>query len=116
MTDLQIIPHPKHIQVSEGFFLLKSTTKIVVSPGAESVGHYLRELLQPATGYTLLVVDSSEGSITSDLIQLVLSDVGDALGKEGYSLAVQPEAVIVRASQPAGLFYAIQTLRQLLPP
>ena len=116
MTDLQIIPQPKHIQVSEGFFLLKSTTKIVVSPGAESVGHYLRELLQPATGYTLLVVDSSEGSITSDLIQLVLSDVGDALGKEGYSLAVQPEAVIVRASQPAGLFYAIQTLRQLLPP
>lgn len=38
------------------------------------------------------------------------------MGNEGYSLAVTPDAVVIRASQVAGLFYASQTLRQLLPP
>jgi hexosaminidase len=37
------------------------------------------------------------------------------LGPEGYELTVTPERVIIRASQPAGIFYGKQTLQQLLP-
>ena len=38
------------------------------------------------------------------------------LGNEGYTLDVTGETIKMTANKPAGLFYAIQTLRQLMPP
>jgi hexosaminidase len=38
------------------------------------------------------------------------------LGPEGYLLDVRSTRIVARAPEPAGLFYAVQTLRQLLPP
>ncbi|CAA9309114.1 MAG: GH20, partial [uncultured Gemmatimonadaceae bacterium] len=38
-----------------------------------------------------------------------------ARGAEGYELVVERERVLLRAAHPAGLFYGVQTLRQLLP-
>jgi hexosaminidase len=38
------------------------------------------------------------------------------LGAEGYALDVRPDGVTARAPAEAGLFYAVQTVRQLLPP
>ena len=116
MAAFHIIPQPKHLQQSEGVFELKSTTSIVVSQGAEEIGHYLRDLLHPSTGYTLRVMDAAAGYFASDCIKLVLTEVDEKLGEEGYALAVQADAVVIRAPHRAGLFYGIQTLRQLLPP
>ena len=38
------------------------------------------------------------------------------LGREGFRLEVSPRRIVLRASAPAGLFYGVQTLRQLFPP
>ena len=40
----------------------------------------------------------------------------EGFGDEGYRLTIAPEAVAVEASGGAGFFYAVQTLRQMLPP
>jgi hexosaminidase len=40
----------------------------------------------------------------------------DNLGDEGYSLQVTPASITIAAPQQAGIFYGIQTLRQLFPP
>jgi len=45
-----------------------------------------------------------------------LAIVQDAtLGNEGYKLIVNPNSVLLSANKPAGLFYGMQTLVQLLP-
>jgi len=52
----------------------------------------------------------------SAAIRLELNKTPDnELGAEGYHLAVTTKNIVIRANQPAGLFYGIQTLLQLLP-
>jgi hexosaminidase len=45
-----------------------------------------------------------------------LTGADPALGDEGYELTITPEMTKLVANQPAGLFYGVQTIRQLLPP
>ncbi|SBV30209.1 hexosaminidase [Micromonospora krabiensis] len=87
--------------------------RVGADPAARAVADQLAALLRPATGYPLPVTDladpESGGGIT-----LTLTD-DEALGPEGYRLDVDRDAVRVTAGAPAGLLYAVQTLRQLLP-
>jgi hexosaminidase len=49
-------------------------------------------------------------------ICFVISGVTDSLlGGEGYRLEVHARSIIITANEPAGLFYGMQTLLQLLP-
>ena len=54
-------------------------------------------------------------SIPANSIQLRLDAAASALGREGYELTISRERVTIVAQQPAGLFYGVQTVRQLLP-
>src|SRR5437588_6642654 len=49
------------------------------------------------------------------LIKIAL-DGSPELGEEGYTLDITPQEIAIRAQKPAGIFYAIQTIRQMLPP
>ena len=62
--------------------------------------------MSPATGY------SFNGN--GNTIELNLKG-SKKLGSEGYTLQVTSDKITLSAATPAGLFYAIQTLRQLLP-
>ena len=50
-----------------------------------------------------------------NVIRLRLDPRLEGLGGEGYRLEVRPEAIVIEAPGTAGVFYGIQTLRQLLP-
>jgi hexosaminidase len=73
----------------------------------------LKMKLSAPTGYSVTISQQPTANAT---IRLVLNKSAEtALGTEGYYLAVTPKNILIRANQPAGLFYGLQTLYQLLP-
>lgn len=108
-----LIPKPVKLTPKVGVFTLTADTIIVASGAASTIGHTLAQALAPATGYWLNVTSSHSGA-NSIVIELA-PDLA-CLGAEGYQLNVTPEVVTLRAPQPAGLFYGVQSLLQLLPP
>ncbi len=114
----KIIPHPASITPEKGTFTLNDATTIRVQAGMEEVrriGQMLADLLRPATGYPVQVLDSGDKESRGS-ISLAIAATDSALGEEGYDLRVRPDRIILTASNPAGLFHGIQTIRQLLPP
>jgi hexosaminidase len=112
-----VIPQPLAQTAARGAFVLQPSARIVVrsaSPEATRVAQLLASSLRPATGYRL-PVSTARGQAPDDSVALSLTPGDGALGEEGYRIAVTDSAVTLTAARPAGLFWATQTLRQLLP-
>lgn len=59
----------------------------------------------------------TEGSIELASLDDVVCEIDSSLATEGYSVDITSDGgVCLKGGSPAGLFYARQTLRQLLPP
>src|SRR5881396_558574 len=113
-SGLAIVPRPVRFTPRTGTFTLTAATVIVTDRGTRELGGTLADYLFPATGYRLAVRASAPAG--TRVISLGLDTTLKALRDEGYRLEVTPARVTIRALRPAGAFYAIQTLRQLLPP
>ena len=112
-----LVPAPVSVLADAGpSFALGTATTVVVSRGsadAARVGEALAMLLRPATGFPL-TVSADDGAAPRGAIALRLGGAAD-LGAEGYELVIGADSIRLTAAGPAGLFHAVQTLRQLLP-
>jgi len=95
-----------------GSYTLDVDTVLTTSAAGEAVADLLAEALRPATGLPLVVVVADTPA--DDGISLVLDPAAD-LAAEGYTLEVTEVGATLTAADTAGLFYAAQTFRQLLP-
>ena len=109
--DYQIIPKPLSMERSNGRFLIDSKTKIVVEATLENEGNYLASLLNIFTKADMSIVADSKnhGNIILKLDDSIEND-------EEYYLSVTYTEIIISCKTPKGVFYGIQTLRQLMPP
>lgn len=115
-----IIPRPAHLEPRDGEFLLQAHTIVIVSASDSMLGHQLARDLAPATGFALRVQvgeapDAVQPGVDARRIVLRRDPTQATLGREGYTLTVSPTEVRIVASGAPGLFYGVQSLRQLLP-
>ena len=114
---INIIPQPEHVKISEGQFKVTPKTKLIVSAKAVEVGNYFNDFLFKSADFQLSVNERTDNNLPkSGFILLELIQEDSSLGKEGYELKVSNDKIIITALETAGLFYGVQSIRQLLPP
>ncbi|WP_026333747.1 MULTISPECIES: beta-N-acetylhexosaminidase [Rhodonellum] len=115
MTDYAIIPQPiSVVGTGDSFELVENTQIHLVGDSAQltQISAYLQQLIQNATSFDLQTnteTEPGEGAIVLAL------DPSLSVGNEGYQLDITKQSIKLSASSEAGLFFGIQTLRQLFP-
>ena len=112
-----LIPAPSELTVRAGApFVVTAETPIVVSsadPEALRLGHALAALIGTIEDSTPEVTAASQAGPGAIRLQIVPDS---AFEPEGYVVDVTADGAELLAATPAGLFYAMQTFRQLMPP
>jgi hexosaminidase len=109
---LSIVPEPHHIEMEDGSFVIDRDTRIVVDTHEEDmqrIAESINERFRKAAGYDL--------EVTSEMtMDHAIFFMNAGMPHESYSIHVEPNRVVVDYGDPAGAFYAVQTILQMLPP
>ena len=112
---LSIIPKPSHLVAQGGVFHVTPQTVIVADRAAWGEARRLADWISRAAGVSCPVIEPGEVSTDTPTVVLQIDPKASVRERESYTLSVTPKRVTLRAAALPGLFYATQTLRQLLP-
>jgi hexosaminidase len=110
-----IVPAPLSLKEIPGKFVFNKNSKIILSSLNDEnrlAADFLALLIANPTGMKIPVIEgtrASKGSVFMSIDTAVANN-------EGYHLSVESGKILIKARTAAGLFYAVQTIRQLLPP
>jgi hypothetical protein len=132
---LKLVPAPKEVQLRDGGFQVRRRTRIFVQLGHQSedriAAETLAEEVADQSGLKLDILGmkaagKAEGGaivlarLQDPRVRRFLARNGlkadDSVGEDGYLLFSDKTHLIVAANSGQGLFYGVQTLRQLLRP
>jgi hexosaminidase len=102
-----VIPVPASLQAKDGApFVVTAQTRLQANVAATPVANWFAR-------WSGLQLDASGAAEINLAVEPALTG---ELGAEGYRLTSSAGGVAIRGATPAGVFYGVQTLRQLLPP
>ena len=104
---VNVIPYPAKLDVSSGEFCVYGADVYYDKAFDEKA----RKVVSDFAGRLGAKCSRSKGKIRNGIHFIY----DGAVAKEAYSVDVTAENVIVKASSREGIFYAVQTLKQLLP-
>ena len=114
VNEYNIIPLPNYLAPKDGRFYFTDEVKFILSdssPEIKSIANDFIERLYLTSGIKLEFMETD----TFDLPSICFNRK-PGYEKEAYVLNINNGQINVNASEPAGFFYAIQTIYQLLPP
>ena len=110
-ADFNVIPVPRTICAGTSApFVLDSNTKIYYEEGQKRNAAFLQQYITDITG---IVPELTDRPRKRGTISLRVKDTSS--DAEGYTLTVDKKNIHIVGNSPAGVFYAIQTLRKALP-
>lgn len=110
-SGLNIIPTPLETKITEGAFQFNPLTTQVAAKGKEAkeTTDFFKSKIKNATGLKL----KSGKAFAENTITFVIDP--SLQGDESYTLEVTPRQITAKSATGTGLFYAMQTLLQLMP-
>ncbi|MDB5086471.1 MAG: beta-hexosaminidase [Mucilaginibacter sp.] len=104
-----LIPYPAKLTTGKGSFIITSKTSITVAERFWNEADELNDLLSKGLGRKLSITKSGKPHAIK-----VVYDAAIA-APEAYRLTITSQQVIIAAKDRAGIFHAVETIRQLLP-
>lgn len=111
--NINIIPWPQQVVDGKGYFTFNNTTSVVYERQNKALGIAVSPLLKKLKAATDIKMKTGSKAGAVNNITVKLTD--KIKEEEGYALSVTPGGINISAKTPVGVFYAIQSLLQLLP-
>ena len=102
-----LIPYPRSIEMREGYFALTAKTGIINlsdKNNARLLKHYIEEDIN---------INLHEQRGDNNIFLITNRKLKESLGAEGYRMNISADSIVIEGAENAGVFYGIQTLRQL---
>ena len=110
--EVNIIPQPQSVAVEDGGFKLSPKTVINVVQGAEDLTPactFLSTLTEKSFGTPLKI---EKGAAKSNAVNIT---VDPSMKADAYELTVSENAIHIQGGSSKAVFYAMQSLRQMMP-
>ncbi|MBC6612621.1 family 20 glycosylhydrolase [Hymenobacter sp. BT507] len=108
-----LIPYPASLTPATGTFTITKNTQLALPKDSKRFAQeaeQLQNLLRNGVGASLKTAKKPAAN------GIELRYDASITAPEGYKLTITPQQVTLAAKEPAGMFRAVQTVRQLLPP
>jgi hexosaminidase len=112
VTSYELIPQPAELNYSQGQFILTPNFTVVHSPELEKEALFLKELLENMWGASVSLLSGLKPE--EGCVQLLLD--ASLTEEEAYLLEVSQSHISISAGSDKGVFYGIQSLRQMIEP
>lgn len=106
-SNTSILPQPQSQVLHEGTFVLSSETFLEYDETFAQTAFYLKDFVEKGSP-----IRFRESEKTN---KIIFTNDENIAHEEGYTLDIQSDAITISAKTQAGAFYAVQSLRQLLP-
>src|SRR5690606_32792973 len=104
-----VIPQPLEMEFQNEVFVLDEDTKILYPESFSQVATFFSDYINNRSEIRMEKTDKDSRNAVVFLKDASITN------EEGYKLSVTPKKIVISAATPKGAFYAIQSLRQLMP-
>ena len=102
--ELNIVPQPTYVNIEEGEYVVTAKTRVVVDATHPNPAYRFVEEVAPILG-TIKTVKSGKG---------IKLSIDGTIPAEGYTLTTTAEGIAIVGGSEAGMYYGLQTLRQII--